>query len=294
MYEMQRKTSWATLKTGIVISIALFFLFLSVFFSGNISELFSPKLSINAKFSNIQGLRSGAPVWLYGAEIGKISDISIKENGIIVALSLEQKHSKSIYKDAVANIMTMGILGDKFIEIRQGVTKSQLISSGDTINGVGAVDFEQITAAATTTMVETDSVIEQLAILLNSITSSSGTFAKLLNDSSLYKQLTISAANLSNVTKGLVTSDGTIRKLIDDPQLYKNLNDAALQLSNLVGRVDNGLGNGGVASAIINDSTMALNLRETVASLKETAHSINELVADVKKNPKKYFSVKIF
>lgn len=294
MYEMQRKTSWATLKAGIVIAIALFFLFLSVFFSGNISELFSPKLSIYAKFSNIQGLRSGAPVWLFGAEIGKISNISIKENGIIVALSLEQKHSKSIYNNAVANIMTMGILGDKFIEIRQGDTKSQLISSGDTITGVGAVDFEQITAAATTTMAETDSVIEQLAILLNNITSSSGTFAKLLNDSSLYKQLTVSAANLSNVTRGLVTSDGTIRKLIDDPELYKNINDVALQLSNLVGRVDNGLGNGGMASAIINDSTMASNLRETVASLKETAHSINELVTDIKKNPKKYFSVEIF
>jgi phospholipid/cholesterol/gamma-HCH transport system substrate-binding protein len=294
MYEMQRKTAWATLKTGIVISIALFFLFLSVFFSGNIAELFSQKLSVNVKFANIQGLRSGAPVWLFGAEIGKISDISIKENGIIVSLLLEQKYSKSIYKDAVANIMTMGILGDKFIEIRQGDTKSQLISSGDTINGVGSVDFEQITAAATTTMAETDSVIEQLAILLNNITSSSGTFAKLLNDSSLYKQLTFSAANLSNVTKGLVTSDGTIRKLIDNPELYKNLNDAALQLSNLVGRVDHGLGNGGVASAIINDSTMASNLRETVASLKETASSINELVTDVKNNPKKYFSVKIF
>jgi phospholipid/cholesterol/gamma-HCH transport system substrate-binding protein len=294
MFEMQRKTAWATLKTGIVISIALFFLFISVFFSNNIGELFSPKLSINVKFSNIQGLRSGAPVWLFGTEIGKISDISIKENGIVVTLSLEKKHSKSIYKNAVANIMTMGILGDKFIEIRQGEEKSQFISSGDTISGVGSVDFEQITAAATTTMAQTDSVIEQLSILLYNITSSSGTFAKLLNDSSLYKQLTISAGNLSNVTKGFLTSDGTIRKLIEDPDLYTNLNDVASQLSNLVGRVDHGLDNGGVASAIVNDSTMASNLRETVASLKETAHSINELVLDIKKNPKKYFSVKIF
>jgi phospholipid/cholesterol/gamma-HCH transport system substrate-binding protein len=294
MFEMQRNTAWAALKTGIVISIAIFILFISVFFSNNISELFSPKLSISAKFSNIQGLRSGAPVWLFGAEIGKIADIAINENGIVVALSLEQKYSKSIYKNAVANIMTMGILGDKFIEIRQGETKSQFISSGDTISGIGSVDFEQITAAATTTMAETDSVIEQLSILLYNITSSSGTFAKLLNDSSLYKQLTTSAGNLSNVTKGFLTSDGTIRKLIEDPDLYRNLNDVASQLSNLVSRVDHGLNNGGVASAIVNDSTMASNLRETVASLKETANSINELVVDIKKDPKKYFSVKIF
>lgn len=294
MFEMQRKTAWATLKTGIVISIALFFLFLSVFFSNNISALFSPKLSINVKFSNIQGLRSGAPVWLFGAEIGSVDDILVNGNGIVVVLSLERKHSKSIYKDAVASIMTMGILGDKFIEIEQGNTKSQLISSGDTISGIGSVDFKQVTAAATNTMAATDSVIEQLAILLKNITSSSGTFAKLLTDSSLYKQLTISADNLSNVTKGLVTSDGTIKKLIEDPELYENLNDAAMQLSNLMGRVDHGLGNGGMASAIVNDSTMASNLRETVASLKETAHSINELIIDVKNNPKKYFSVKIF
>ena len=294
MYEMQQKTTWAALKTGIVISIALFILFASVFFASDVNALFSQKFSIFVKISNIQGLRAGAPVWLFGAEIGEVKDISINGDGIIASLSLDGKFSKSIYKDATASVMTMGILGDKFFELKQGDFKSQLISAGDTISGISSVDFEQITSAATTTMAEIDSVILQLAILLKSITSSTGTFAQLLNDSTLYKQLTLSSENLSRATNDYLTSNGTIKKLIKNSDLYENLNNTASQLSDLVGRVDHGLGNGGMVSALVNDSTMAFNLRETVASLKETAHAINELVTDIKKNPKKYFSVEIF
>ena len=266
MYEMQQKTTWAALKTGIVISIALFILFASVFFANDVNALFSHKVSVFVKISNIQGLRAGAPVWLFGAEIGEVKSLSINGDGIIASLSLDSKYSKSIYKDATASVMTMGILGDKFFELKQGNFKSQLISAGDTISGMSSVDFEQITSAATTTMAEMDSVILQLAILLKNITSSSGTFAQLLNDSTLYKQLTLSSENLSRATNDYLTSNGTIKKLIKNSELYENLNSTASQISDLVNRVDHGLGNGGMISALVNDSTMAFNLRETIAS----------------------------
>ncbi len=212
MFEMQKKIAWASLKSGIVISVALVLLFITIFFSGNITALFSPKILINAKIPNIQGLRAGAPVWLFGVEIGKVKDLVLTDNGITVILSLDKKYSKSIYKTTTASVMTMGILGDKFIELKQGTTKSPPIAQGDTIPGSSTIEFEQITSAAVTTLAQMDSVVFQLSELFSDITHSTGSFAQLLNDSTLYNQLSLSAKNLSNLTGSLVSSDGTVKK----------------------------------------------------------------------------------
>lgn len=296
MFETQRKLAWASLKSGVVISLSLFFLFIAFFFSGNIASLFIKKADLYAKIPNIQGLRSGAPVWLYGAEIGKVDKLKITDDGIIISISLEKKYSRLIHKDATAAVMTMGILGDKFIEIKPGTLQTDLITKNDTISGISSVDFDQITSVAFTTITQIDTVIAQLAQLLNNITHSTGSFAQLLNDSTLYKQLALTAQNLSNLTNNVKKSDGTFKMLVNDPELYNNLNDAAQRMVSLMSQIgkDNGDGNGGVASAIVNDSTMASNLRDAIASLKATTHSANELIIDIKNNPKKYLSFKVF
>lgn len=294
MFETQRKLAWASLKSGIVISLSLFFLFVAFFFSSNIFSLFSQKTEINAKIPNIQGLRSGAPVWLFGAEIGRVNKLMIVDDGIVIGISLEKKHSRLIHKDATAAVMTMGILGDKFIEIKPGTERANLITKNDTISGISSVDFDQITSVAFTTITQIDTVIAQLAKLLFNITHSTGSFAQLLNDSTLYKQLALTAQNLSNLTNNVKKSDGTFKMFVNDPDLYNNLNGAAQRMASLMNQIDKGNGNGGVASAIVNDSTMASNLRDAIASLKATTRSANELIIDIKNNPKKYLSFKVF
>lgn len=294
MFELQKKIAWASLKSGIVISVALVLLFVAIFFSGNISIIFSPKILINAKIPNIQGLRAGAPVWLFGVEIGKVKNLILTDSGIMVTISLDKKHSKSIYKNTTASVMTMGILGDKFIELKQGNAKSPPIAQGDTISGTSAIEFGQITSAAVSALTKMDSVVLQLSELFSYIIQSTGSFSQLLNDPTLYKQLSLSAKNLSNLTGNLLSSEGTVKSLIENPDLYDNLNNAAEQMVSIMNRIDHGFGNGGMASAIVNDSTMATNLRDAIASMKETTRSINDLVIDIKNNPKKYLSIKIF
>jgi phospholipid/cholesterol/gamma-HCH transport system substrate-binding protein len=294
MYELQKKIAWASLKSGIVISLALIILFCAIFFSSNISALFSPKSLINVRITNIQGLSTGAPVWLFGAEIGNVKYINITNNGVAVTISIERKYIHLIHKDAVASVMTMGILGDKFIELNQGNVNTETIHPQDTISGISSVGFEQVTSAAVSVMTEMDSVVFQLSALLHSITSSTGSFSQLLNDSTLYKQLSSSAKALSSITNNIASAQGTMKMMVENPELYNNLNIASEQFASVMNRIDHGFGNGGTASALVNDSTMASNLRQTISTLKETATSINELIIDIKNNPKKYISIKIF
>jgi len=76
MYDYVKQQRWAKLRVGIVITVASGIVFLAILFAGNIEKVFAPKAQIYATFTDIKGLREGAPVWFSGVEIGSIKSIN--------------------------------------------------------------------------------------------------------------------------------------------------------------------------------------------------------------------------
>lgn len=295
MYEVQKKLTWSSLRIGLVVTIGLIFLFSAVFLTANITNFFSPRVSFSAVINNIQGLRIGAPVWLYGVEVGNVSAINLTTSGTVVSLSIDNNKFGFIHKDALAMIMTMGILGDKYIEISPGSSNEPYLTKGDTIIGQSTVGFEQITSAAYTTMAVLDSSVSKLQLLLSYFVEGNGSFKKFLEDPSFYNHLTSSLSELDDLINKIDTANGTMRMLVDDPTLYRNLNEAVEQFTAFFNRINYEVGDGnGVANALIQDSSLAKNLRETMGQLKTASQSLNDLIKDFKANPKKYFKLQIF
>lgn len=295
MYEMQKKMTWASLRTGIVITLGLIFLFAAIFLVGNISSIFSPTSTISARITNVQGLRKGAPVWLYGVEIGTVSSINLTSCGSIIVLSVQKNQLGNVHKNAVAELMTMGILGDKYIEITPGTTKFPSIAPGDTIAGQAAAGLEQITSAAVMTMSVLDSSVQTLHELLSAMAEGNGSFNKFLNDPTLYNSLTASLNSFRSIITEFDTSSGTINKLMQSPELYKNMNEAVGQLNGILSRLNYDIGDGkGAVGTIVNDTTVASDIRQSIKEFKNTVKSANDLINDIKANPKKYINVKIF
>ena len=294
MYEMQKKLTWSSLRTGIVITLALVFLFMAVFFSGNITALLAPKSVFIARFENVQGLRTGAPIWLFGVEIGTVESIRLTEKNALVTMSINQRNRSAIRSDAHASIMTMGILGDKYIELNPGSESSVPLDEYDTIPGVQTIGFEEIMSTASLVMGQLDTTLAAMNHFVTSILASEGTFGKLLNDPQLYNRLNTSALSLARFARQLSHSRGSLSRFMQDTSLYANLNSTAEQLSSLVGQFDRGLDNGSVAGALINDEELAQDFRQTITSLKGAAEAINTLITDVRTNPRKYFNFSLF
>ncbi|MDO5575975.1 MAG: MCE family protein, partial [Fibrobacter sp.] len=120
MYELQKKFRLSSLKISIVVTIALVILFMAIFFAGNISSLFASKVELFAQIPDVQGLREGAPVWLHGVEIGNVQNIELSNDGALITVSINSKYQENIRQNADMQIMTMGILGDKFVRISSG------------------------------------------------------------------------------------------------------------------------------------------------------------------------------
>jgi phospholipid/cholesterol/gamma-HCH transport system substrate-binding protein len=97
---------------------------------GKISILPTPGYTLYASFDNISGLKTGDQVQLAGVQIGKVADITLKNERARIAMRLND--GVDIDKDAIAAIKTSGIIGDKYVSIQLGPS-DHILKDGDTI-----------------------------------------------------------------------------------------------------------------------------------------------------------------
>ncbi len=173
------------LKVGIFIMIGVVILFLIVFSVGDIN--FSKTgYRIKVLFSFANGIGGTAPVRLAGVGIGQVQGIKIlrddKTNITKAELTVWVNGCTKIENDAVVTINTLGLLGEKYLEIFPGTPGSPTLKSNDTIIGKDPVPMEKFTENLANL---TDSV----NVIVTKIKSGEGTMGKLLMDQTVYNNL---------------------------------------------------------------------------------------------------------
>ncbi|MGB3549822.1 MAG: outer membrane lipid asymmetry maintenance protein MlaD [Candidatus Binatus sp.] len=125
---------YATRTTQLIVGIfailgiiALAILSLSL---GKLTLLPKPGYTLYASFDNISGLKTGDQVQLAGVQVGKITQIELKDMRARVAMRVDD--GVPIDKDAIASIKTSGIIGDKYVSIALGPS-DLILKDGDTI-----------------------------------------------------------------------------------------------------------------------------------------------------------------
>ena len=327
MFDKKKQLMWSKLKVGLVTTLAFAILFLTIFFAGDIHEVFSPKVKIKAEIKDVRGLRKGSPVWFSGIEIGSVKDIKLNPTvvGTYVTMSINKDVIKFVKKDSTASVMTMGLLGDKYVEISSGSPDAEQVAPGDIIQGAVQLEIQDIVTASSKSLAKVTDFISKLESLLDKFEKSQGTVAKFLNDPSIYDNLKETTATLSVIVKDINDSEGsfkmfiedpslynrmdqatasleefsknlnkgegTIAKLVRDPEIYDNLNKASKQLSVVIERIESGEG---LAGTLLSDRELSIELKDTVVELKNSLSEFEELIAEIKANPDKYIKFSVF
>ena len=93
----------------------------------------SSTYTVEAKFSNIGGLKGKAPVKSAGVLVGRVSDIKFDNDRFqaVVSLTLDKRYS--FPKDTSASILTSGLLGEVYIGLDPGAEEKKL-AGGDKIS----------------------------------------------------------------------------------------------------------------------------------------------------------------
>ena len=155
---------------------------------------------INALFRNSGGLQTGSAVRVAGIKVGTVDAIELEGSEARVILKLYAKYP--IYRDSAATIKSVGILGDKFVEVLQGNSMSGTMQDGD--------EIELVIPGS-----DIDSMIDSLGSILRDVKSVTGALDRSLGGVQGEQRLTRILDNIEGLTQNTEELTGTVNERIE-------------------------------------------------------------------------------
>jgi len=173
-------------KVGIFVVMGIIIFFIIVFSIGDVTFV-KKGYRIYSTFNFVNGITESAPVRLAGVNVGYIEDINIyydekaAKTRVKLTAHINSEEVK-IEKDARATINTLGLLGEKYLEIFPGAFSSGMLKNEGELTGQDPVVMENLT-----------DTMNQLAVsataLLKKLEQGEGTIGKLLTEDKIYRDL---------------------------------------------------------------------------------------------------------
>jgi len=174
------------LKVGIFIAVGIIIFFIIVFSIGDV-YLMRKGYHVNFIFDFANGITESAPVRLAGVNVGQVDKINIffdeKAGKTKVRLNgwIEDENIR-IERDSVAVINTLGLLGEKYLEIFPGRARSDILKDGDEIIGRNPVPTEVLTEKVA-------ELADCATVIMARLKDGEGTIGKLLVEEKLYDDM---------------------------------------------------------------------------------------------------------
>jgi phospholipid/cholesterol/gamma-HCH transport system substrate-binding protein len=281
MFETKRQLRWSKLKVGLVITIAFLVLLVAVFFAGNIRNVISKKIELKIQFKDAVGLRKGAPVWILGVEEGYVKAIHLDPiYGVIVTIVINKRSLSFIKQDSQGTVLTMGLLGDKYIELSAGSPEAGPIRPGEVLKGVTEIGLKSVLEISSMTIETMNGFINRLDHLVSKIESGRGTLAKFVEDPSVYDNLKKTTHNLSVMSEDILNSKGTLKLLLEDPSAYNKILAATSSIEEFSRRINE---SSGTLRSLIEDPSLYNKTLAAASQIEEFSRKLNEGRGTLKK-----------
>ena len=193
------------IRVGLFVLAGLMFSALVIFLIGDERRLFESSVEFTAKFSDVQGLKAGAPIRMGGVDVGHVSYVGYGskpgDTTIYVTLDIVKSESGRIKTDSIAKVAAKGLLGDKMIEITRG-KKAEVVPPGKDIL---SEDPDDMLGKVAGMAGKADATLDGMQKISES-----------LSNEQLHRDLRQSMSSLNNVLKQVSEGDGYPHKLTTD------------------------------------------------------------------------------
>lgn len=289
-------------RVGVIILIGIIVL------AGSLYWLQGYKLEQNAQtiwvmFDDVGTLSIGDRVTVSGVHRGKVDNLELVDGGVLVKILLYR--DVTLHQDAKFVIRNMGVMGERFIAISPG--KDSALFNPDTV-ATGQYD---------TGLPE---VMGELGEMVLEVRNLVGSFRQNLGSDSTFEALNKTVRNMERVSGSL--AEFLEENQSDLHQAIENFQSASSRLDDLVSRnagdVDSTISTMNRASVRLEEFTHQLDTLASAArqfadmlnnpdgsmqllledrrlydDLRSTADNIDDLVKDIRANPKKYLDLKV-
>ena len=193
------------LKIGLFIFIGIILLIYVVFSIGDF--LFEPGYNIKVSMNFADGVQEGAPVRLAGIEVGEVKTTRVfqdpETNQTKVELLLWLIKEAKIEKDATVLINTLGLIGEKYVEIVPGTAGSPLLKDKGTIAGFDSISMQKMTQKGYDVILKLEKMIDSINYVLEKVKAKEGPVGKLLMEDKIYKDIEEITAGIKEMVEDI-------------------------------------------------------------------------------------------
>jgi phospholipid/cholesterol/gamma-HCH transport system substrate-binding protein len=264
--------------------------------------LLRPRYRLTTYFENVQGLTAGAPVRLAGRDVGFVEFVTFAAltsdvPPVRVVMQVDRGVQERIRSDSVASIGTVGLLGDKYVEIAMGTVAGRILQHKDQVGSVSPLDLTQaveVGGRAVANIAELTQNVNELvegfgrseggeslaeilggvAELVREVREGDGMLHGLLYgtyEGDAVARVERAAARLDAILAEVETGDGPLHTLVygpaDGADPIERFAEATATLDDVLGKIDRGDGTLGL---LVNDPTLYEDLKILVGGAQRS------------------------
>jgi phospholipid/cholesterol/gamma-HCH transport system substrate-binding protein len=156
-------------KTGLIVLASAVVLTLLILKVGNFT-LLQKGWTVKSRFHFTAGVKKHAPVRLSGVDVGEVKDIQmIYGDDTVIEMTLWIQDGVKMRKDSTAYVTTLGMMGEKYIEIKAGTQAAEWAADGDLVNGSDPMRLEDLFEMATKIGGSIDKMAKDISNLANNV-----------------------------------------------------------------------------------------------------------------------------
>lgn len=291
------------LRVGIVVAIAAIILFLGIIWIKEY-RFNVERYKYGVLFPNVGALGVGDPVTVLGVKKGTVESIILSGGDVLVTFNLTT--DVKLKKDSKFTVMNIGLMGERFIDVSPGHSP-ELLDLSRPVEGFYDTGIPEVMGMAGQMLDEIRRLVAHLEGIFGTEWSQES-FKETIKDlrrlsSDLVTLLDRNKDKLEKAATDLSYTSSEIKDLVDKNKeklqssvdnftassakldtITTTLSSLSISLKNLTQKIESGEGTLG---KLVNDSTLYNDIRKTT-------NNLDELIADIKKNPKKYLKVSLF
>jgi phospholipid/cholesterol/gamma-HCH transport system substrate-binding protein len=253
-------------RVGLVVLIALFAVMIGIFMVGQRAHLFVKKFPYETRFDSASGLVAGNPVRLNGVTVGNVLEVVLSpdpaDRTVRVVYDVDRRAAPRLRKGTRAAIKTIGLLGDKYIELEGGTAEEPEIEIGGSIPQAPGAGIEKLLEGGGELLPDLSAIARSLKNILGRTEEGKGFLGALTTDSEestrLGNNLNATLASLNSILRSVQGGRGLVGKLLIDEKYGKETGDALRaaihSAESVFGKVNDQLRTGtGMLPALLSD-----------------------------------------
>ena len=283
-------------RVGLVVLVALAAVMIGIFMVGRRANLFRKKLPYETRFESAAGLVPGNPVRLNGVTVGNVLEVKLSpdpaDSSVQVTYDVDRRLRSRIRAGTRASIKTIGLLGDKYIDLEGGNVREPEVEVGGQIQPSPNAGIEKLLEGGGDLLSDLSGIARSLKNILGRTEAGKGFLGELTSDSPegarLSGSLSTTLTSLNTILRKVQDGHGLLGKLLIDDRYGKetgeSLRAALKSMQSVFGRVDEQMRtNSGAIGALLGDPEGKKKVYALVDNLSQAAVSLANVTRQLEK-----------